>query len=421
MVREYRRDLQHCYLVMYSQLHNENTGYAKYMIVENEISGLLPCSYKRIDDHILYYYDITSHISLRERLNQKKIEGEEMLFLLNSLLDVLSNIDEYLLSADAICLELDCIFIDAKMENINFCYFPDESEDIGKKIQKLFEELLPFLNHQRTDSIHLGYDIFHYLIKNSFSLDGLKEELNRLSRREIENKKYQTADEHIEQEKNVEREIDTIFEEEDSENQKKFYGIEIGIALLCIIYLFSGWYIWKNLKGYIICWGVVGIIIGSVACFIWLICKKVFDKKVVIEEDSKIEYTENNCEEETELLSELVGVNMETEVLSKKIWNHIYLLEEKYTDTPKQYELGKNEVQIIGRFHETADIILENSSISRMHARIRREENRFYLSDLNSRNGTWVNGKELIGMQEIEIRIDDEIRFAEEIYSLKKI
>lgn len=419
MIREYRRDLQHCYLVMYSQLHNENTGYAKHMIAENKISGLLPCSYKRIDDHILYYYDITSHISLKERINQKKIEGEEMLFLLNSLLDVLRNIDEYLLSADAICLEIDCIFVDAKMEHINFCYFPDESDDIGKKIQKLFEDLLPFLNHQRTESIYLGYDIFHYLMKNSFSLDGVKEELNRLCRKEIENKKYQVTNEHIEQEKQVE--IDTVFEEEDPGNRKKFYGIEIGIALLCIIYLFSGWYIWKNLKEFIIYWGAVGIIIGLAACFIWFICQKFFHKTVAIESNLNIEDIENNCEEETELLSEPVDVNMKTEVLSKKKWNHIYLLEEKYTDIPKRYELGKDGVQIIGRFHETADIILDNSSISRMHARIRRDENHFYLSDLNSRNGTWVNGKELIGMQEIEIRVDDEIRFAEEIYSLKKI
>ena len=123
MIREYRRDLQHSYLVMHTEEMNMEDNYVMRMITENTISGLLSCSCKRIDDIILYYYDVTSQISLKERLNHKKIHGKEMLLLLNCLVTVLNNIDEYLLPGDGICLDMDCIFVDAQMEIVKFCYF----------------------------------------------------------------------------------------------------------------------------------------------------------------------------------------------------------------------------------------------------------------------------------------------------------
>ena len=422
MIREYRRDLQHCYLVMYSQSNNVDAGYVRRMITENKIPGLLPCSCKRIDDNILYYYDITSHISLKERLNQKKIEGEEIVLLLNSLIDLLSNIDEYLLSGNSICLELDSIFVNAKMEKISFCYFPDENEDLVKRIQRLFEELLPFLNHQRMESIQIGYDLFHYLMKTPFSLESLKEEINKVCRREIEDKEEQIMKKDIEKEEkiNSDSEIDMLFCENNLENQPRLHGYIIGTSLFCIFYLFMGLYIWNSFRVYILWWGILGIVIGTFvlcSCFIW---KKVSRKIVKSEDISKTEYSEW-AEEETDLLVEVVDEDIETEILSMEKWNYIYILEEKYMDNPRRHELRDCEIQIIGRFHETADIVLEFPSISRVHARLRRDNTRFFLSDLNSRNGTWVNGKELVGMQEIEIRVEDEIRFAESIYRFKKI
>jgi sigma-B regulation protein RsbU (phosphoserine phosphatase) len=47
---------------------------------------------------------------------------------------------------------------------------------------------------------------------------------------------------------------------------------------------------------------------------------------------------------------------------------------------------------ILGR-HPECDIVLESAAVSRQHAKITQSEGRFYLEDLNSRNGTYVNGK----------------------------
>ena len=67
-----------------------------------------------------------------------------------------------------------------------------------------------------------------------------------------------------------------------------------------------------------------------------------------------------------------------------------------------------------------ADVLLPSSAISRLHARIRIDKGHCYLCDMNSKNGTWVNGRALPGEKEIEIRAGDEIRFADLTYVLRR-
>ncbi len=60
---------------------------------------------------------------------------------------------------------------------------------------------------------------------------------------------------------------------------------------------------------------------------------------------------------------------------------------------PQQWVLSKDEM-IIGRGDE-CDIVLPVRQISRQHVRISRDGEAYYASDLESKNGTWVNGEPL--------------------------
>ncbi|MCC0176459.1 FHA domain-containing protein [Waterburya agarophytonicola K14] len=69
-------------------------------------------------------------------------------------------------------------------------------------------------------------------------------------------------------------------------------------------------------------------------------------------------------------------------------------------DTDTRYELPVEETTInIGRVNEQFPIhidltnIAHASLISRIHASIHWEQNRYYLEDVGSSNGTWLNGK----------------------------
>ena len=55
----------------------------------------------------------------------------------------------------------------------------------------------------------------------------------------------------------------------------------------------------------------------------------------------------------------------------------------------KSYPLGKRET-IIGR-HSQSDIVIHDEQVSRSHAMIIRKETRFFIQDLDSSNGVFVN------------------------------
>src|SRR3954470_17502577 len=69
----------------------------------------------------------------------------------------------------------------------------------------------------------------------------------------------------------------------------------------------------------------------------------------------------------------------------------------------------KDETITIGRMKGNT-IVIEDSSISLMHAKITRKDGQFYVKDLNSTNGTMVNGQPI---GEAKLRDHDKVRFAE--------
>jgi pSer/pThr/pTyr-binding forkhead associated (FHA) protein len=58
------------------------------------------------------------------------------------------------------------------------------------------------------------------------------------------------------------------------------------------------------------------------------------------------------------------------------------------------------------------DYCLEKDVVSRFHAKITKEQEQYYITDLNSTNGTFVNQEPLQTYQKKEIKLGDEIAFA---------
>ncbi|GAB4326322.1 MAG: hypothetical protein Kow00117_13700 [Phototrophicales bacterium] len=85
-------------------------------------------------------------------------------------------------------------------------------------------------------------------------------------------------------------------------------------------------------------------------------------------------------------------------------------------DINKYWVIEKPSV-ILGR-DDVCDIVIPERQISRQHVRIFREGEKFYIEDLESRNGTWVNGirlqnttQELFDGDEIHIALAVRLRF----------
>ena len=83
------------------------------------------------------------------------------------------------------------------------------------------------------------------------------------------------------------------------------------------------------------------------------------------------------------------------------------LVLEKGDDLGKTFHLGEGRV-LLGRGpREGYKISFDNSFVSRTHAEISYERDSFWLRDLDSTNGTWVNGKRLDNMEDHQLCNDD--------------
>jgi hypothetical protein len=74
---------------------------------------------------------------------------------------------------------------------------------------------------------------------------------------------------------------------------------------------------------------------------------------------------------------------------------------------------------VIGRLKDQVDYITENKAIGKVHAEIITRNGKYYLKDLNSRNGTFLNNERLNSNIEYEIKNNDVIVFANSEYTFK--
>ena len=72
---------------------------------------------------------------------------------------------------------------------------------------------------------------------------------------------------------------------------------------------------------------------------------------------------------------------------------------------------------VIGRLKEQVDYVSQNVAVGKVHAEIISKDGCYYIKDLNSRNGTYVNDVRLESNKEYEIKNNDKIVFANSEYT----
>lgn len=78
----------------------------------------------------------------------------------------------------------------------------------------------------------------------------------------------------------------------------------------------------------------------------------------------------------------------------------------------------KQSTLVLGRQGDMADHVICDSAIGRMHAELSWVNNLCQIRDLNSKNGTFVNGQRLAGPQPVSLFIGDEVKLGPLEYTL---
>lgn len=457
---DYKRDLNHTYVILQEEKEPDTASYQIRMLLTNAIPGLLDCKIGKMDDKTLFYYEVTSRQSLQSVFEQRSIGAEVLRKLFEQMLDLLEELGQYLLVPDGLVLQPELVFADANLENFSFCYLPGKQGHTGcfqKQIRELMEYLLPKLDHQEQDAVVLGYGLYREISAEIFSVETIQALLYQTGKEKKETTEQEGKERSREENPPVQME-EMLWEEQEAEAAAENFFVEAEEE--------KDEGNWKNIVEAVICIGFLGgvlalrwtqaetvwyLVLGGAAAVVGIVSlalelfSEYQNRKGLKQKDGtwnpqsdteqqgwrrdspveKEKTWEKNEEQENRKMHSLMELEGQEEDLfgktelltSPEDEGRAYLIPIDPIDLPLiPIERGST---LIGKLSAAADVILPYRTVSRLHAKLVSTEEGDYLLDLNSRNGTTVNGVPLMGETKRKLEDGDDISFAGKKYRYK--
>jgi len=421
----YRREMKHNYLII-EQGNVQMQGYEENMLKENQINGLLKFQLKQIDNRRYFYYEITSKQPLSRILEFHSINKQELINLITGIAQILNRLPAYLLKEDQILLQPEFIYIEPEQFFVSLCLIPGRDRKFSEEMSELLRYLLGKINHQDKECVVMAYALYQESVKDNYGMDALAELVclhnDKLESRQ-EEKAYETQSEFT----NIEKEEIQVIEEFPSPVQTKTSGSGLWRPLIISSIVVAGFFalLW-SIYGYrgvskywylVLAAGILSVLLGVKSTG-----KNQYQHPEEISPakdrsyDSKQEEWQTAFYESKEKSSALLKSAAGEEPLQT------VLLANSQKDTKvrvfKSASTGIADIivtytpYLIGKQEGLVDYVLNEEAISRIHVKIEKDENDYFISDLNSTNGTYVNGRLLETNETVLLNTGDEIFIA---------
>ncbi len=454
MRAEYKRDMNHNYLILYGEDEINTDSYQVRMLVGNVIPSLLKCRIQGMDGRFLVYFDITSKQALSVLYEEKKMGVEDLRLIFGGFVKAMEDAAEYLMNPGQFIISPEYIYTDIEKQEIYFCMMPGYEKDIKEQFQFLTEYILPKIDHQDQDAVILGYGVYKRAMEDSFHLEHIKEELyktqgqqgtttNKPEQMETESEQRQESEDFNPEEEGFweNEEINQEFVRDGEKSKRLSLPQKTGVIVLTAILLCGIAAI--TLMGYLPyleTGTILGIIIVLVACvMLFVYVSKIKKKPGALRQGREEERdkpkgitgkvpTDQTDQSQNTIKSVVKSTNKpvvkssqlhadygETVVLSAGAVSGPASLVSKEPGELATIYINE-DLTVIGKLETACDAVICLPTVSRIHAKIRKKEDAYYLTDMNSRNGTAVNGRLLLPDEEYQLEPEDEVDFAQARY-----
>ena len=454
MRAEYKRDMNHNYLILYGEDEINTDSYQVRMLVGNVIPSLLKCRIQGMDGRFLVYFDITSKQALSVLYEEKKMGVEDLRLIFGGFVKAMEDAAEYLMNPGQFIISPEYIYTDIEKQEIYFCMIPGYEKDIKEQFQFLTEYILPKIDHQDQDAVILGYGVYKRAMEDSFHLEHIKEELyktqgqqgtttNKPEQMKTESEQRQESEDFNPEEEGFweNEEINQEFVRDGEKSKRLSLPQKTGVIVLAAILLCGIAAI--TLMGYLPyleTGTILGIIIVLVACvMLFVYVSKIKKKPGALRQGREEERdkpkgitgkvsTDQTDQSQNTIKSVVKSTNKpvvkssqlhadygETVVLSAGAVSGPASLVSKEPGELATIYINE-DLTVIGKLETACDAVISLPTVSRIHAKIRKKEDAYYLTDMNSRNGTAVNGRLLLPDEEYQLEPEDEVDFAQARY-----
>ncbi len=371
---EFIRSLQSNYERVHLQQRPDEQRYQYCILTRGGIRGLLPCSLRYINGEAYLYYDITSRQNVAQLYGKQVIGRDWVKNFFWSYEQVRQELGRFLLDERNILVYPEQIFQDLSNQNFFFLYLPYNEEENG--LMHLLEFLLGHMDYEDEGLVKCIYSVYEQYERTGeiYLQEKIFEDVRCLEERKEQNTDISTPEQMPQgveestpwQDKNVSSSAQESLPRQErkgllrylsgrrkkQEEQKEAYRRNLLMVM----------------EG-----------------------KAVAEESVYEEEDyGRTVYVEQPSEEPA--------------------------VHKLYTPDGRVAAQIEEEIFTIGKQKGEANLVLEDNSVSRLHARIYTENQIVYLEDLNSTNGTFKNGLRLQPYEKRRLEEGDEIRIGKLLF-----
>lgn len=367
----------------------EENDFKTQMLLNNHISGLLQVKVNTVNNKSEIVYDITGLVSMRNLFDRKRMTQQDLLKITRALKELSNELHKYLLKIEDVNLVPENIYYNKSQEKYYFCYVPNYEEDLIIKLKDFYSQLLDYVDYNNQEAVRVAYGMQRITSEDDFSIDDILTF-------GLENK---TDEEEVEEVWDIEEEaeIPTIETTEIKEKESFFRSI------------FNK--IFKRNNNLITEEDINGV----------EDIDKVLDEVENIEDEieeplneikhnmaSNVEY-EPTYNQTYEPMGE--AIDDSTTLLVAENFGDNFILKSVNVDKPliifvdkTPFKIGKNKKN---------DFCIESDAVSREHIAIIKEGVAYYIEDLKSTNGTFVNGEKVKPYDRVMVSSGDKLKLAD--------
>ena len=387
----FKRNLLQSYMVIENQLYGD---YDMEMLKRNRLPGFLPFKQIEADGAWQSWYEITGLQMLDEYMKQKPVDYELLKRMVLQIDTCMQLAEEYLLVVDDISLAPERTGIRPETGELYFCYLKGENKNSARQFQNLIEQILPNVDHRDRRAVEAVYAIYEIVLMEYFDFADVKKVFTQKDEtaENMEENGQMVAEDTV---FGMKEETEELPESERTDREAEKRMDKSGMQKE-----------WEKLRGTLL-----------------RLKEPFYPEKKKLYRKASGAFGRRQKEAQTEL--QISFEPDEDEGMPKKTMHPTVLLSDVSGIIGKLNYNGKNgeedfliqtENFRIGTKVDEVDACLRSAAVSRIHARITREGEEYYIEDLNSRNGTWIDGELLNYKERRKLKKNARIRFADEEY-----
>ncbi|MDD6551136.1 MAG: DUF6382 domain-containing protein [Lachnospiraceae bacterium] len=392
----YQRSPNRSYMILSGEESGES--YEEEMLRQNAVTLLLSFYMVEIDQGVQVWYDITRLRSVRDIVKQEGVTLENLYMFLNGIATAFSMLSQYLISQQNILIAQDAVYFDRETPpNVRLCYCPLKHDDYETQLSSTMSFFMDEVDTDKEEITQLVYRLYE-MCQDPVTL----EELVDAVRREMpENTLAEPMIEDVNQGEFVPSAERTI-------SERKTRAMEPEIEPETVIPK-------KPVKR----WDQISLMQKIKNFFLekFPVLAKADREKKKQEEDKgerAHDFTQDFVfDPDTELLTKTVFMRPDEEKTSVTGFQGVLIYDGKGAEV--NYHIKTDSFRIGSQDGEN-EAVLHSKVVSRHHAVITRSDGDFFIEDLNSTNGTYLNGTLLPYHDRIKLSKMDKIVFADVAY-----